>query len=592
MKNLFLTIMFACMALALMAAAPKPDVAASKPMSLHQFLRERNLTPNDNRLTQKAPSRAIEDDLLGNRIVVMEAQALEDIDENYSPILSDTVYSLGWNNNVFSWENGAYDDENCTYFGIDGFYGKYQLPLGVNVETGEPFLASYCLSSDTLEGTFKKLSGSIYERVDTVINVCFYTLDSFFNDDFTDLVGTVYDDGSIWFDGQGFFYTEEEHITYRKRLSQGTPSLYSRDTIAHVSPVLSNIYLLQPNGIHECKVQESQSSSSSNPYNFVADASTLQVIYWDDVSSGGHGGGGISTCGNGGMKDKPIGPRNPTRSSLSMLPQGNNDDTPVDDAPAVARYVKGTSFGLKKSFHSDITKVGIWDETNGGGGRVSPGKPFGPGQPRSIEPGSVINHTLPQGSINTANGDAYYCQNPVYMFQVNDSTVFVYNLFGFGSTINAMFIHEDGTMTLPGQALFYDPAKDDDFCNYTLEGDSLTFGNSGLATSDTISWGKTVPHGFINSYPLTFDDNRLFFIDGSNFILPGTPGTLLRGDVNNDGFVKVNDITVLISHLLTQDLDDSFDFNSHNSDITGDGQLGINDVSALINYLLTNTWPK
>ena len=43
---------------------------------------------------------------------------------------------------------------------------------------------------------------------------------------------------------------------------------------------------------------------------------------------------------------------------------------------------------------------------------------------------------------------------------------------------------------------------------------------------------------------------------------------------------------------LSQDLDDSFEFNSHNSDTTGDGQLGINDVSVLINYLLTNTWPK
>ena len=587
MKNLFLAFVFACMTLALMAAAPKPDVASSsKPASLHQFLRQSNLTPNDNRLTKKAPSRTLEDDLLGTRIVVMEAQALEDIDENNSPILSDTVYSLGWNNEVFSWENGAFDDENYRYFGIEGFYGKYQLPLGVNEETGDPFLTSCFLSSDTTEGVFRKVSATMYQRIDTIINVCFYTLDGFFNDDFTDLVGTVYDDGSILFDGQGFFYTEKEYITYQRRGANGTPSLYSRDTIAHVSPVLSNIYLLQPNGIHECDMQEIPPSSSSDPYNFVFDASTFHVVYWDDVASGDLGGGGTSTCGNGGMKDRPIGPRNPTRSSLSMLPQGDNDG-----APAVTRTIYDGSHIFVKSSFSKISWPGSTLEPLGGGGRNS-GQPIGPGRPRGFEPGSVINRTLPQGSISTTNDDAYSCQNPVYMFQVNDSTVFVYNLFGFGSAINALFIHEDGTMTLPGQSLYYDPVKDDDICNYTLEGDTLTFGNSGLATSDTISWGRTVPRGLSSDFSKAYDYNLLFFIDGSKFVLPGTPGTLLRGDVNNDGLIKVNDITTLIGHLLSQDLDDSFEFNSHNSDTTGDGQLGINDVSVLINYLLTNTWPK
>ena len=358
MKNLFLTIVFACMALALMAAAPKPDVASSsKPASLHQFLRQRNLTPNDNRLTKKAPSRTLEDDLLGTRIVVMEAQALEDIDENNSPILSDTVYSLGWNNEVFSWENGAFDDEYYRYFGIEGFYGRYQLPLGVNEETGDPFLTSCFLSSDTTEGVFRKVSATMYQRIDTIINVCFYTLDGFFNDDFTDLVGTVYDDGSILFDGQGFFYTEKEYITYQRRGANGTPSLYSRDTIAHVSPVLSNIYLLQPNGIHECDMQEIPPSSSSDPYHFVFDASTFHVVYWDDVPGGGHGGGGTSTCGNGGMKDRPIGPRNPTRSSLSMLTQGDNDDAPV-----VTRTINDGSHIFVKSSFSKISRLGVWNE--------------------------------------------------------------------------------------------------------------------------------------------------------------------------------------------------------------------------------------
>ncbi len=181
-------------------------------------------------------------------------------------------------------------------------------------------------------------------------------------------------------------------------------------------------------------------------------------------------------------------------------------------------------------------------------------------------------------------------QAPVYMFQVDDSTIVVYNLFGLGSTVNAMFIHEDGTMTFPGQALYYDPDKDDDFCNYSLEEDnSLSFGNTGFVTSDTISWGITVPHGLNHDSGWTFSSNRLFFIDGNGFDLPNGH---LRGDVNNDGLVRVNDVSALINHLLSGGGDDADDVNNDNSDTNLDNKVSITDVAWLIDYLLTGAWPQ
>ena len=101
MKHLFLIIVCACTALAVMAGVPKPDAARARQalkngsgavstpvsgdragqVSLHQFMREHKVTPSDNRLTKKAPPRLSPENMAVNRIVAVEAQALE-FDEN------------------------------------------------------------------------------------------------------------------------------------------------------------------------------------------------------------------------------------------------------------------------------------------------------------------------------------------------------------------------------------------------------------------------------------------------------------------------------------------------------------------------------
>ena len=58
---------------------------------------------------------------------------------------------------------------------------------------------------------------------------------------------------------------------------------------------------------------------------------------------------------------------------------------------------------------------------------------------------------------------------------------------------------------------------------------------------------------------------------------------VLLGDVNNDGFVNVKDVSILISYLLGADPQP---FNPVNADITGHG-IAIDDMAALINILLT-----
>ena len=58
---------------------------------------------------------------------------------------------------------------------------------------------------------------------------------------------------------------------------------------------------------------------------------------------------------------------------------------------------------------------------------------------------------------------------------------------------------------------------------------------------------------------------------------------LLKGDVNGDGDVNVNDVTVLINYILGKN---PTPFVEANADVNGDEAINVNDVTALINMIL------
>ena len=81
-------------------------------------------------------------------------------------------------------------------------------------------------------------------------------------------------------------------------------------------------------------------------------------------------------------------------------------------------------------------------------------------------------------------------------------------------------------------------------------------------------------------------------IDGG----PSNPGYFttkparLRGDVDSDGHVDINDVTLLIDVVLGKNVV----YNANEADCntaTGDGTIDIDDVTALIARMLNGTWP-
>lgn len=65
--------------------------------------------------------------------------------------------------------------------------------------------------------------------------------------------------------------------------------------------------------------------------------------------------------------------------------------------------------------------------------------------------------------------------------------------------------------------------------------------------------------------------------------------TSVRGDVNRDQNIDVEDVTALIAYVLTGN-DNGIDLEAANANLTG--LIDIEDVTALISYVLTGSWPE
>ena len=63
----------------------------------------------------------------------------------------------------------------------------------------------------------------------------------------------------------------------------------------------------------------------------------------------------------------------------------------------------------------------------------------------------------------------------------------------------------------------------------------------------------------------------------------------LRGDVNDDKAVDIDDVTTLIAFVLSAGDDDN-DIDAARADVNGDNEVDINDITKLIAYLLNGTW--
>lgn len=154
----------------------------------------------------------------------------------------------------------------------------------------------------------------------------------------------------------------------------------------------------------------------------------------------------------------------------------------------------------------------------------------------------------------TYQGNTQSDEVPVYMYQQNDTTVKVWNLWGFGGIGSEMIIYEDGTMKFPLQAIMERDVSE--YASDLPEGAQMSNvflnGNGGNAVdaSDT--------YGLVNSNKITWDSTRLgnFVVYNNNYYFPYVAFPPMFNNVltlNNDVFYYQKSVAPVISYVVNDE---------------------------------------
>lgn len=522
------------------------------PVSLQQVMRERHLTLDDNKINSNAPRLHSLSELSGVRIA------------------SVGVYDFDWDA-----ENSVANviDSSCVYTGeacmikykedntvlLKDFFGSYDIPLIIDETTGK-----VTLQAGVSLGWIANYSTPLYKSSLPTYWRLFAVQLSWLEggDENNDIHGQLHEDGSIEFIDD-FAFLVEKHVidnNHNEEISWG------------LSPIFKHLILLVPNGRHSYEYHD---------YVF-----NLTDAFEEDE----HGHGGIVPRPVRPGNTKPVNPR----SMNSIIGSSNPATVDCED--------------------NDYTK-------------------------------------LSGGNRSNYHYDVYDVIKPVYMYEVDDTTLHVLNLFGLGGSCY-MKIYPNNTMSFPAQMVspnrycsgfsgqvtvngiewsetrfglmvdfylnnllyYYDEAFPvRDWLPYFVEPELLD-------STMVIGAESTAPYGVVMvtvydeetgdyirvSNPCTFprleepymihlaaviyyDDIDYFSEEVfQDYLVPAKLSSGVLGDVNNDGFVSIGDVTTLIDHLLNNTYVESADFSPANADLNGDNKISIGDVTILIEWLLDN----
>ena len=458
-------------------------------------------------IDRKAPHRLSIDDVTGCRIGIMEAYNFLD-----DGGLDSVACHLGWQMDLSQWtlEDGSVVDN---VYSLTCNQNDYVMPVEIDLENRRAYLYSYEVDHSVVS----KQDGRF--MFDTITTVYVFPESFLYQEPQQDSLvvvnGTIGEDGSIAFEEGIVFLTE---VVTGKRFYDKDVFL-SSDTVFSTSNVYCGLTLLKPNG---------------------------EQTFW-----------------RGNFVTYYISSDN--ASSINRVIQANRLEAYTN--PANSYF------------------------PNGIGGAV--GTPI---DPRPIKPGIVWKENLlsKEGSAARLNSDVQSNKEtvPVFMYQLDDSTLMVYNLFGESETLNKISLQADGTMIMPGQQIGYKTAWNAAVynCSKDVASGEIELGNQGTVTPDSIRWGQTLPYTEeVGMLGYTFNDNSLRFTQGGQFVLPEpvVPEWTL-GDVDRDDHVTLLDVIAILDHLLSGGFDEADPYNIAAADVNQDGEVNVQDVSVLIDMLLMN----
>ncbi|MBR4828259.1 MAG: hypothetical protein IKZ92_00435 [Muribaculaceae bacterium] len=226
-------------------------------MTPRDLFKKHHVTPNDNRLAKKAPRRLADDDIASN----------DYLDFRYVYKMGDD--GLEWDDYHFRGGEGVYWDIYEGQLYCAGLYwsqytgSTWYLPIDIDYTTGEVTLPTgVLLEDDTIEGEATG-GGSNWRRTDTVnysilVDYNWYIGES---EDFSDIPGTLYVDGSIEFSSElpYVFAGYQALVTYKR--SGSSFSGYTYSVVSSDTTWFEEIYVgtqfIVPNATHDYDIEAS-----------------------------------------------------------------------------------------------------------------------------------------------------------------------------------------------------------------------------------------------------------------------------------------------------------------------------------------------
>ena len=506
-------------------------------MTIQQFFADRNLTPNDNKLMKKAPRRVTADDLMTTKIAFMlnyEYNA-----DSGKVVLANDYCSGGWDVDMTQ----ASDNQ----FNVFLYFTQIPFVMDVDFDAKTAELEVGYLRGWQWKDTTS--SGSSFNKTYTVSDTTeiLYLVDEETMGE-TNVAGTIYNDGSVYFeDGFGVYIYQKVLTTQYNRnwVEQSKDSVINQGMY---TPFYHRTYLMTANATHDYDYQGNGTTTThytNNAYMYQYDDTTARV--WN-LWQFGYRGTEFYIHEDG---------------SMTFMPQavGTGDVADLEEAYAAFDWSDGYEFWNLDTITGTVDATSIkWDATTWR--RWAYYAAEDAWYTLSYYP--MLNNVL---TFNDPTVDKFllgYALDPT--IQVTEgATAYTFT----GVTTEEGLTNEDVYLAIydPEAGTITSVVTNPYIVERTTEAQTIYLAaiadgfNIGKNASDWVAGVFTVP------------------------ALEVPQG--LRGDVNDDKDVSIADVTALIDALLSDNWEG---LNYDNADCNLDQEVSIGDVTALIDYLLTGVW--
>lgn len=532
-------------------------------MSIQKFFNDKNITPADNKLMKKAPRRVSADDVIGSKIVFSLGYAYNS-ETNEMDLATEFLFG-GWTADME--QTGDNEFEACVYFTSIPFHYTVDYSAGTAEMVMEQ-LGGWQWKDTVTSGSFMNKSYTVYDTTEYL----FIWDEAYIFDDSEDaapanLQGVLYDDGTLYFEDGWCLYVIEL-INTKKYDRNWVLQSETNDTVQGLmTDFMESTYLMTPNATHDYVATNSSNAHTAKQvpaYMFQSDDTTVNV--WNVWGMGNRG---IKMY----LRDEGV-------MEFPSYQYIHTED--VSDYAATYTQYDWSEGNVFYNFAIDLDVEADTADDN----TLSEDSKLGTYDHTKIEWDASVVYDL-----IGANGSWYFGLG-FYPFLHNVLTFTTDELFIFGKadmptitvtegdeayTFTGVTAQEGATVYL--MTFDYDEATGDITNVVDVDNPYIVQ----RTDQDQIIYLAAIAEAF--NLGLDYSDPYM-----GQFVVPALPApAYIRGDVDNNGVVDINDVTLLIDVVLGKDVE----FNAYGADCnteTGDGGININDITALIGRVLSGAW--